>query len=54
MDIEGVILIAIALALPIITEYRLRRMLKKMMNNPDTAKQVAKLIKQILKEYKNA
>jgi len=41
MDIESMIIIGIALALPIYTEWRMKRMLKKMLNDPKTAHALA-------------
>ena len=51
MSIETIIVILIALILPLLTEWRLRRMLKKTLNSPETPKQVAKLFREVLEEW---
>ena len=52
--IETIIIIVIAIVIPLFTEWRLKRMIRKLLRDPKTAKEIAKLVKQILKEYRNA
>jgi len=41
MDIMDFVIIGIALALPLYTEWRMKRMIKKMLNDPKTAHALA-------------
>jgi len=52
--IETFLVILIAIVMPILTEWRLKRMIRKLLEDPKTAKEIAKLIKRVLREYRNA
>ena len=54
MNIETIIVIIIALILPLLTEWRMKRMIKKTLKDPETPKRIAELIKKILREYRHA
>ena len=52
--IETIIVVVIAIVIPLFAEWRIKRMIRKLLRDPKTAKEAAKLIKQILREYRNA
>ena len=53
MNIETIVVLIVVLVMPFLTEWRLRKMVKKMLEDPETATKMAKMLKRVLKEYKN-
>ena len=53
MSIETIVVLIVVLVMPFLTEWRLKRMFKDMLENPETATKMAKILKRVLKEYKN-